>query len=103
MWVGAPAPGVLSGGRGSHRDKQGIVEFLRPSDVVTPDHNMAEHSVLSSSASHAPAAPPQKQNTVCRLGPVRARLLLAHHARFWHYLREPRGGKAQKAQHLIIR
>jgi hypothetical protein len=43
-----PAPGVLDPGLGAHRDKQGIVEFLRPGDVVTPDHDMAEHSVFSS-------------------------------------------------------
>src|SRR5688572_32294551 len=43
-----PAPGVLDSGLTTHRDEQGIVEFLRPSDVVTPDHDMAEHFVLSS-------------------------------------------------------
>src|SRR5688572_21477682 len=43
-----PAPGVLDAGLTTHRDEQGIVEFLRPSDVVTPDHDMAEHLVFSS-------------------------------------------------------
>src|SRR5580692_6747064 len=54
--VTEPAPGVLRARLSAHRDEQGIVEFLRPRDVVAPDHDMAEHSVLSSSASHAPAA-----------------------------------------------
>src|SRR5882672_1943312 len=43
MRVTQPAFGVLSAGLAADRDKQGIVEFLRPGDVVTPDHNMAEH------------------------------------------------------------
>src|SRR5205807_332741 len=47
--VRQPASGVLSARLTAHRDKQRIVEFLRPADVVTPDHHMAEHSVLSSS------------------------------------------------------
>src|SRR5438270_6186245 len=41
--VNQPAPGVLGAGLSAHRGKQRIVEFLRPRDVVTPDHNMAEH------------------------------------------------------------
>jgi hypothetical protein len=32
----------------AHRGKQRIVEFLRPGDVVAPDHDVTEHSVLSS-------------------------------------------------------
>src|SRR6266404_5432334 len=54
--VSQSASGVLSAGLAAHRGKQGIIEFLRPGDVVTPDHHMAEHSVLSSSESRAPAA-----------------------------------------------
>src|SRR5688572_4603653 len=41
-----PALGVHDAGLTTHRDEQGIVKFPRPSDVVTPDHNMAEHFVL---------------------------------------------------------
>src|SRR5205085_10871572 len=62
--VKQPTFGVLNAGLTAHRDKKGIVEFFRPGDVVAPDHNMAEHSVLSSSESHAPAAPALQQNTV---------------------------------------
>src|SRR6516225_732384 len=47
-----PASGVLDAGLSAHRDKQGIVEFPRSGDVVTPDHDMAEHSGFSSSGSH---------------------------------------------------
>src|SRR5439155_10104876 len=58
MCVGQPASGVLDAGLTAHRDKHSIVEFFRPGDVVAPDHNMAEHSVLSSSESHV-ARPPR--------------------------------------------
>jgi hypothetical protein len=36
--VSQPAFGVLNARLTAHRNKQGIVEFLRPGDVVTPDH-----------------------------------------------------------------
>jgi hypothetical protein len=44
-----------------HRDKQGIVEVLRPSDVVTPDHNMVEtfRSLLISM--RPPPPPPNRR------------------------------------------
>src|SRR5438105_2118272 len=58
--VNQPTFGVLNAGLTAHRDKKGIVEFFRPGDVVTPDHNMAEHSILSSSESHV----------ACRLRPT---------------------------------
>src|SRR3954462_2428565 len=48
MRVGQPASGVLSAGLSAHRGEQRIVEFLRPGDIVAPDHDVAEHYVLSS-------------------------------------------------------
>jgi hypothetical protein len=42
-----PALRVHDGGLPTHRDEQGIVELLRPRDIVTSDHDMAEHIVLS--------------------------------------------------------
>src|SRR5438552_14081234 len=44
--VSQSASGVLSAGLSAHRGKQGIIEFLRPGDIVTPDHDVAKHSVL---------------------------------------------------------
>src|SRR5438067_1183287 len=41
--VSQPASGVLDAGLTAHRGKQGIIEFLRPRDVVASDHDMAEH------------------------------------------------------------
>src|SRR5438105_1149506 len=46
--VSQSASGVLSAGLSAHRGKQGIIEFLRPGDIVTPDHDVAKHYVLSS-------------------------------------------------------
>src|SRR3954468_11560028 len=43
------AAGVFCGWLTAHCGKQRVVELLRPGDVVAPDHDMAEHSVLSSS------------------------------------------------------
>jgi hypothetical protein len=39
---------VLNARASTHRRKQRIIEFLRPGYVVTPDHDVAEHRVLSS-------------------------------------------------------
>src|SRR5207344_3089354 len=40
---------VLDARPGAHRAEQRIVEFLRAGHVVGPDHDVAEHSGLSSS------------------------------------------------------
>src|ERR1700730_7715968 len=46
--VSQSASGVLSAGLSAHRGKQGVIEFLRPGNIVTPDHDVAKHPVLSS-------------------------------------------------------
>src|SRR5579872_4108162 len=47
MRVSQPASGILGAGLSAHRGKQRIVEFLRPGNIVTPDHDVAKHSVIS--------------------------------------------------------
>jgi hypothetical protein len=41
--VSQPASGVLDTWLTPHRDEQSIVELFRSGDVITPDHDMAEH------------------------------------------------------------
>src|SRR5690348_1687428 len=54
--IDQPPLRVFTAGLGAHRDEERIVESLRPRDVVAPDHDMAEHSVPSSTGSPAPTA-----------------------------------------------
>src|SRR6516162_10552689 len=50
--VSDPTPRVRGGGADAEHTKDRVVKFLRSSDVVAPDHDVAEHPVLSSSGLH---------------------------------------------------